>query len=115
MIKNICRRWFLLAVLLIIPQAARASDTEYRDFTITVDGKQSGNSLMGITKQADGSLTVNYQGVVRISGVFFKYEFNSQTTETWKDGRLISLKASTNDNGKKVNMTATAVGPGLRV
>jgi hypothetical protein len=115
MIQKIWRRWFLLAVVLVLPQTAQAGNTEYRDFSITVDGKLSGSSLISIAKQAGGSFTVNSQGVVRITQVFFKYEFSTQAVETWKDGRLVSLKASTTENSKKVDVTATALGPSLRV
>ena len=117
MARNAWRRWswLLLATILAIPQTARAADTEYRDYAITVDSKPSGSSQISITRQTDGSFTVNCQAVVRITQVFFKYEFTTQTSEVWKEGRLMSLKASTNDNGKKVVMTASALGPSLRV
>lgn len=107
--------WLLLATFMVIPSMARAADTEYRDFSISVDGKPSGNSQFTITRQTDGSFTASTQAVVRISGVFFKYDFTAQTSETWKEGRLVTLNASTNDNGKRVELKASAMGPGLRV
>lgn len=107
--------WLLLVIGLVVPQTARATDTEFRDFSISVDGKQSGNAQFTISRQADGSFMVSTQSAVRITQVFFKYEFSAQTSEMWKDGRLVTLNASTNDNGKRVEVKASAQGPGLRV
>jgi uncharacterized protein DUF6134 len=107
--------WLLLAFLFALTSTARAADTEYRDFSISVDGKPSGNSQFTIARQTDGSFTVSTQAVVRITGVFFKYEFSTQTSETWKEGRLVTLNASTNDNGKRVELKASAMGPSLHV
>jgi hypothetical protein len=107
--------WLLLATILVIPETACAGDTEFRDFSISVDGKPSGNSQITVTRQADGSFSVTSQAVVRITQVFFKYEFTTQTSEVWKEGRLVTLNASTNDNGKRTEVKASAMGPSLRV
>ncbi len=107
--------WLVLASILAIPQTARATDTEFRDFAISVDGKPSGTSQFTISRQADGSFSVTTQAVVRITQVFFKYEFSARTAEGWKDGRLVTLNANTNDNGKRVEVKASAMGPSLRV
>jgi hypothetical protein len=104
-----------LAIILVIPEMARATDTEFRDFSISVDGKPAGNSQFTISRQTDGSFHVTTQAAVRISGVLFKYEFTAQTSELWKEGRLVTLNASTNDNGKRVELKASAMGPSLRV
>ncbi|HMF17068.1 MAG TPA: DUF6134 family protein [Gemmataceae bacterium] len=110
-----CGYWLFVAIILVVPQVARATDTEFRDFSISVDGKPSGNSQFTISRQADGSFSVSTQAAVRITQVFFKYEFTTQTSEQWKDGRLVTLNANTNDNGKKFEVKASAMGPGLRV
>jgi len=107
--------WLFLAAILIVPQIARANDTEFRDFSVTVDGKPSGYAQYTISRQADGSFNVSTQAAVRTQVFLGKYEFTAQTTETWKEGRLVTLNASTNDNGKKIEVRASAMGPSLRV
>jgi hypothetical protein len=106
--------WALAVCGLWLPQQVRG-ETEYRDFLITVDGKDSGHSQMTITRQTDGAMVMTSQSVVRISQVVFSYNFNNQTSEWWKDGKLVSLKASTNENKKHSEVSATAEGEGLRL
>ena len=114
---SLARRWswLFLAAILIVPQMARANDTEFRDFSITVDGKPSGFAQYTISRQADGSFNVSTQAAVRTQVFLGKYEFTAQTTEMWKEGRLVTLNAKTNDNGKKIEVRASTMGSSLRV
>jgi hypothetical protein len=98
-----------------VPGGARADDTEYRDFKILVEGKESGFSQMTLTRKNDGTMNMTGSAAVRISQVFFTYSFNSQASEWWKDGQLVNMKTSTTENGKKTEIIATAQPGGIQL
>jgi hypothetical protein len=94
---------------------ARAAGVEHRDYVIHVDGKECGQSRVDISKQDDGTVVMTAQATARVTQLVFTYRFSNQTTEWWKDGRLIGLKASTDDNGKKTEVTGGVEGNQLRL
>lgn len=100
---------------LIQPAGSWGADIEYRDFTILVDGKNAGQSRMIVTKQQDGTTIMVAQAQVRVQQGLFKYTYTAEARELWKDGRLVSLKTSTNDNGKRFEVAALAEGKSLRL
>jgi hypothetical protein len=107
--------WLVIAMALSLPGSARADDTEYRDFKILVDGKESGFSQMTITRKNDGSINMTASVAVRISQVLFTYTFNTQASEWWKDGQLRNMKTSTTENGKRTEVIATAQAGGIQL
>jgi len=117
MLKKLCRRWVCLVgiISLGLPQSARADDTEYRDYKILMDGKESGFSQMTITRKDDGSMNMTGTAAVRISAVLFSYSFNSQGSEWWKDGQLVNMKTSTTEQGKRTEVIATAQAGGIQL
>jgi hypothetical protein len=117
MLQRMCRPWIglVLAVPVGLPGIARADDTEYRDFRILVDGKDSGYSQMTITRKSDGSMNMTASAAVRISQVFFSYSFNTQSSEWWKDGQLQNMKTSTTENGKRTEVIATSQAGGIQL
>jgi hypothetical protein len=52
---------------------------------------------------------------VRLSYLVYTYRYSYQGTEKWKDGRLLSLTSTTNDDGKRFSVAAQAEGDTLRV
>jgi hypothetical protein len=95
---------------------ARAAETEVRTFSVSVDGKPSGQYTMSFTKEGDGSLTVWCDAHVKVKVAFvtaYHYDYTGQ--EVWKDGRLVSLKSKCDDDGKTFEVVATAGDKGLSV
>jgi hypothetical protein len=106
--------WWALAALLAAALPARAEDTEHRRFSVSVDGKPSGEARMSITRKDDGSEVMTGQVNVRVK-VIITYTYTFQGNEVWKDGRLLSLQGSCNDNGKRFEVSGTADAEGLRL
>jgi hypothetical protein len=104
----------LLTTLILAAATARAEDREERVFTIQVDNKAAGQGRMTILRRDDGSEVVTSQAEVSIR-FLLKYTYRYQGTETWKEGRLLDLESTCNDNGKRFRVTAKAEEAGLRV
>jgi hypothetical protein len=107
----------LAGVLLFAGFARAANDSEVRDFTTFIDGKQAGDYRMTITGQEDGSVTMMGRANIDIRVlVVGRYRYSYNGTETWKDGRLVRFESSSNDNGKQqFEVTAVPDADGLRV
>ncbi len=97
------------------PAPARAAETEQRVFSIHVGGKPAGDYRLTITRQDNGEEVVTAQAGVRVKAVLKTYTYTYQGTERWKDGRLLELRSSTSDDGKRFDVLATAEGNNLRV
>jgi hypothetical protein len=109
--------WLLGAILLFgAGVAARAAEVEVRNFTTKIDGNPAGTYRMTITRQDDGSVSMVGQADVKVTKVGFTvYKYSYRGTEVWKDGRLVRFQSSTDDDGKKFTVTATAEGDGVRL
>jgi hypothetical protein len=94
---------------------APAADAEQRDFAILVDGKEAGQSRIVITLASDGTTVGAASARVQLSQLFINYAYHVESTETWKDGKLTSLKANATENGKRTEVVATSAGNLLRV
>jgi len=112
-------KWSLwVGVVMLVSSLSRAgaAGVEYRTFSITIDGKPAGEYQMTLTRQGHGSVAVNCQADVRFKvALIYTYTYSYQGTETWKDGRLMRLDSSSNDDGKRFTVSAQADGKDLRV
>jgi hypothetical protein len=106
--------WLGLGVLLTAP-SARADDKETREFTVRIDGKPAGHYTMTINRQDDGTVIMAGEADIKVSYLFVSYKYKYSGTEVWKEGNLLQLKSTCNDDGKKYAVTATLEGMGLRV
>jgi hypothetical protein len=103
-------------VLVFAGLARAASNSEVRDFTTFIDGKQAGDYQMTITTQDDDSVTMTGRASIDIRVlVVGRYRYTYNGTETWKDGRLARFESSGNDNGKQFQVTAAPDADGLHV
>jgi hypothetical protein len=93
--------------------AAWASHTEQRHYSILVDGKEAGHSLLTIVDQDDGSAYVTASAKVDVRHVIAGYTFTIEGQEWWKEGKLIGLKSSCNDNGKRCELLVSQRGDQL--
>jgi hypothetical protein len=99
-----------------VPERARAAETEYRDFAVTIDGKPAGAYRLTITVQNDATVVV--EAHARINITYYKiyhYSYQLHDTEVWKHGRLVRLDSSGNDNGKPLAVSAINDGHQLLV
>jgi hypothetical protein len=97
-----------------ISQAA-AAECEVRDFTIHVDGKKAGTYQMAIGIQDNGVIIMTGKADVSLRYLVYSYTYSYRGKEVWKGGSLQSFASSTNDNGKKFQVTAEPENNGLRV
>lgn len=105
-----------LACLVCAASAARADDTETREFSVFVDGKEAGNSRMTIIQKDDGSSYMSATVDVKFRHLLIvDYTVKAETEEWWKNGRLIGLKTKCSDNGKKTDVTVGVDGAMLRM
>ena len=110
------RTTLIVSALLVASPLARAADTEVRQFNVSVDGKPSGQYTMTFTKEDDGSLSIACAAQVKVKVAFVTaYHYDYTGKEVWKDGRLVSLKSTCDDDGKKFEVVATAGDKGLSV
>jgi hypothetical protein len=100
-------RCLLICLALLAPLGfARADDTEVREFSIFVDGKEAGSSRMTIIQKDDGAsymsatLDVKFRHLLIID-----YAINLRTQEWWKNGKLIGMETVSTENGKKTEVT----------
>ena len=96
-------------------QRAAADETEVRQFTVQVDGKNAGQYLMTISRRGGGVESMSGQASVKVRVLFKTYTYNYNGTEHWKNGRLQQLESNTDDDGKRFAVRAVAEGNSLRV
>ena len=111
-----CRLLLACLGLLAITGPAWADDTEVREFAIFVDGKESGSSRMTLIQKDDGTtymaatLDVKFRHLLVID-----YAVKIETQGWWKEGRLIGMKTSSSENGKKTDVVVAADNKQLRM
>jgi hypothetical protein len=116
-----CCPWtarFLVIVFWVLTMSAThasAVETEVRDFGIEVDGKNSGQYVMTITRQDDGTLSMHADASLKVKALLYTYEYTFTGTEHWKDGRLIQMSSKCNDDGTKYDLFAEMNGQSLRL
>jgi hypothetical protein len=81
-----------------------ANDTEYRDYTVFVDGKDAGMSKITIIQKDDGSSYMAGTVDVRFRHFLVEIALKIETQEWWKDGRLIGMDTNTTENAKKTRV-----------
>ena len=108
-------RLLCLAALACLAGPARATDTEHREFSIFIDGKDAGMSRMTLIQEDDGTTYVSASGTVELQRLFARFKYTVDSQEWWKGGRLVGLKTTSTENGKRTDVTAAVSGEQLRV
>jgi hypothetical protein len=85
-----------------------AGEPEMREMAIFVDGKRSGESHVTVEQREDGSTQISTTADVAVDALLFRYKFSYRGMEVWKDGKLLKMQSNTNDNGKKISVSAVA-------
>jgi hypothetical protein len=99
----------------LFPAGTLAQNVEQRAFAVLVDGKPAGQYTMSIASQPDGSTVMTAQASVQVRYLVYRYHYTFSGREIWKDGRLVELNTSCDDDGKKFRVTARPDGANLRV
>jgi hypothetical protein len=87
---------FLLA---LAPHSATAQTTEQRDYQVLVNGREAGTTRIVISEDKAGVTTTKVEASVKFTVLFVPHTFATKTTETWEQGRLVSLDADSTENG----------------
>jgi hypothetical protein len=96
----------------IFMQAASASlwaqpKSEVRHFHVAIEGKPAGTYQMDIRVDSDGTETMIGSAHVNLkSYLIYNYRYQYSGTEVWRNGRLVQLESTTDDDGKKFNVIA---------
>ena len=109
------RQCALLGLLLLFAQPLWAADTEQREVAILIDGKEAGTSQVNITVEADGTTVVTANAQAKYVHLLLPCFFKVESTESWKNDKLTSLKSTTVDNGRKTEIAATSDGTRLAI
>jgi hypothetical protein len=100
-------KWLLLISLAICSGRAGAGDVETREFRVLVDGRKAGDAQMTIHRADDGTLSMHCDTEISVkAGPFKVYSYKYRGRETWKDGRLLRLTSTCNDDGKHFDVQA---------
>lgn len=110
----VCLFAFLLCRDLAEAQS-KVKDTEQRDYSIFVDGKEAGQSRMTLNVMDDDTTVMTGNVKVAIRKLVFTYSLRIDTTEWWKGGRLVRMTTSTTEDGKNTEVEARLEGGQLRV
>jgi hypothetical protein len=109
-------KWLPLIGLVVFANGARAADVETREFKVLVDGKRAGDAQMTIHRADDGTLSMHCDTEINVRvGPIRVYSYKYRGRETWKDGRLVRLQSTCNDDGKHYDVQAEAKGDELHV
>jgi hypothetical protein len=111
-------RWWLgtgLVLALTGMNMAQAAEAEVRHFNVIIDKKPAGTYSLTINRRDDGSMAVAAQAAVNVRYLVFKYSYTLRGTEVWKDGRLVQLDSTCNDDGKQYTVAVRPNGNGLDV
>lgn len=105
--------WSLI-VLALLSAPAHADDNETRQFDILVDGKVAGQSILTLVQKEDGSAYMKGTADVKLQTII-PYSLHIEAQEWWKDGKLIALKCSSQENKKRNEVVVSANGQQLVV
>src|SRR5712691_1674567 len=106
MIRRAGCRFALISAACVLAAACpvHAVDTEYREFSIFVDGKEAGFSKMTLVTQDDGSVFMSASVDVKFRQIIVDYSLKIETKEWWKNGQLIGMETKSTENGKKTDV-----------
>lgn len=102
-------------LLPVFALAAPSPVETHLDFTVLKDGSPIGHHQIVLNRDGDNaSVSIKTNILVRVAYVPV-YRFEHAGNEIWRNGRLVSLRSQTNDDGDKHNLVAEARGNHLEV
>jgi len=87
------------------PASAPAPAQKVFDFDVNLDKRPIGTHRFIVSRQADGATSIQSTAIfdVRFLGMS-AYRYRHQATEQWQGDCLSAMEASTNDNGRSLNV-----------
>ncbi len=112
-LSSLSSAWVLL--LATLPLVSAAAPAQQWNFKVFLDDKEIGIHNFSVVPAADSTrMTTKARFDVKI--LFINaYQYVHDAEELWRDQCLVSMKSSTNDNGKKLSVTAAQGASGLAV
>src|SRR5215471_14674172 len=116
-------RFFVIALLgtqcVIASVIAAAEPTavfaETRTYDIIVDGKNSGQSKLTITRYSDGSESVSADAKVTVRWTVFSYVYEFHGKEQWRDGGFEQLESRAVDGGRQLSLSVKRTEGGFSI
>ena len=102
-------------IVFMVATMVPAAELEDRSFAIHIDKKLAGNYHLQINTKDDGTQMASMQADVKVKSSIFTYKYSFRGSEAWKDGKVLQVSTSTNDNGKKHTVFVTAMADGLSI
>jgi hypothetical protein len=102
-------------VLILAPFSAAAQTSETREYQVLANGNQVGSSQTTIDEDKNGTTTVKLSASVKFKIFFVTQTFESKSTETWKDGKLVALDGDSTENGTRTTVSIRKEAAGLVV
>ena len=97
------------AELTSLPTPWVATDGAVIDFTVLRKGKPFGSHRLEFEREADGRLTVTTDVDLQVKfGPITAFRYRLDSVEEWLDGQLMSLTGTSNSDGRKGKVNATA-------
>jgi hypothetical protein len=112
--KQPLRVLILLFGFLTSTEGLPAAEKEQREYSVFIDGKEAGLTTIDIHQQDDGLTYVTTRASVKVQRFVIQYNLTIDSSECWRDGRLIGLKSQTKENGKVTNIAVSPDGMQLR-
>lgn len=104
-----------LMALVCLACPARSDDVEHRDFSIFIDGKESGTSRISIVQKKDGSAYMTGTLDVKFRLLVTEYNLKIESQEWWQNHQLVGMKTVSTENGKKTEVIVAAEKSQLRM
>jgi hypothetical protein len=102
----------LSLLLVLAPGVARAAGDSRIQFDVLLDGRHVGTHRFDIREAADGARQVRSAAAFDVKFLgFVAYRYRHQADESWNDGCLRQIDATTDDNGKP-SRVARSLGEG---
>jgi Family of unknown function (DUF6134) len=104
--------WAAAAALLAMPLAALADDAGEYTFAILKDGAPVGVHRVAFDR-AGTRIAIREATVIEVRlAVIPIYRFEHEARQIWENGRAVRIDATTNDNGKELQITVRPDGQG---
>ncbi|MEM9572234.1 MAG: DUF6134 family protein [Pseudomonadota bacterium] len=92
-----------------LPTPWVASDGDVIDFTVLRKGKPFGRHLLTFRRDETGKLTVTTDVDLQVKfGPITAFRYRLDSIENWLDGQLVGLNGTSNSDGRKARVSATA-------
>lgn len=89
--------------------------SEQLDFTVLKDGDPIGHHRINVERKGDDT-TVSIQTNIVVKVAYVPvYRFEHKGDEVWRNGKLVSLRSTTNDDGDKHSLFVVSQGDHLNI